>query len=201
LFVDSQGVQVASLLKIGASTGGFTGVLSSQNSFGQSLSLAPDINGDAINDIIVGASGIDATYIVFQTSSASVKSFQKLASGTGSFTGTSLTSGDNFGCSTTFLSTPRAVVVGANFDDDGSTNNGAIYLIYLRTNGTSVSHQKISDTKGSFTATFGGDYFGTAIASFDVNGDNVLEVAVGATKNGNGNDPISEPNQFYLCRL
>ena len=43
------------------------------------------------------------------------------------------------------------MVVGAPGDDDGGDARGAVWVLFLDTNGTVKSHQKISDTEGKFT--------------------------------------------------
>ena len=52
----------------------------------------------------------------------------------------------------------------------------------MNTDGTVDSFQKISDTAGDFTATLDdGDFFGLSAASIgDLNGDGVIDLAVGA---------------------
>ncbi len=42
------------------------------------------------------------------------------------------------------------IVVGANKDDDGGTDRGAVYVLFMNTNGTVKSSQKISNTTGKF---------------------------------------------------
>ena len=42
------------------------------------------------------------------------------------------------------------VVVGADGDDDGGPDRGAVYVLFMNANGTVASHQKISDTEGGF---------------------------------------------------
>ena len=60
------------------------------------------------------------------------------------------------------------IVVGTPGDDDGGTDRGAVYVLFLTSSGSVSSHQKISDTAGSFTATLeNSDAFGIAIAGQD----------------------------------
>ena len=57
----------------------------------------------------------------------------------------------------------RALAVGAIGDDDGGTNRGAVYILFLNAAGNVLSYQKISDTQGGFTATLlDADEFGSA---------------------------------------
>ncbi len=43
------------------------------------------------------------------------------------------------------------LAVGARQDDDGGENRGAVWVLFLNTDGTVKSHPKISDTEGDFT--------------------------------------------------
>ena len=47
------------------------------------------------------------------------------------------------------------LAVGAPRDDDGGTDRGAVWVLFLNTDGTVKSHQKISDTEGGFTGIAG----------------------------------------------
>lgn len=58
------------------------------------------------------------------------------------------------------------VAVGAHDDDDGGTDRGALWILFLETTGLVKSHQKISDTEGSFNGVLdNGDDFGGHIAA------------------------------------
>ena len=43
------------------------------------------------------------------------------------------------------------LAVGAVYDDDGGSNRGAIYVLFMASTGVVKSFQKVSDTMGSFT--------------------------------------------------
>ena len=61
-------------------------------------------------------------------------------------------------------------------------DRGAVWMLFLNTDGTVKSHQKISDTEGGFTGTLDNeDHFGNSVASLgDLDGDGVGDLAVGA---------------------
>ena len=65
------------------------------------------------------------------------------------------------------------LAVGAILDDDGGSDRGAVYILFLTTSGTVSSYQKISDTVGAFTGILDdGDRFGFSLAPMgDLNGD------------------------------
>jgi hypothetical protein len=43
------------------------------------------------------------------------------------------------------------LAVGANWDDDGGTDRGAFYVLFMASTGVVKSFRKVSDTIGSFT--------------------------------------------------
>ncbi len=80
------------------------------------------------------------------------------------------------------------MAVGAPNDDDGSSNRGAVWILFLNTDGTVKSYQKINNTEGGFNGPLGGgDKFGFSLASLgNLEGDGVGSLAVGAIRDGDG---------------
>ncbi len=77
------------------------------------------------------------------------------------------------------------LAVGAQFDDDGWANSGAVYLLMLNKNGTVKSHMKISDTTHGMPdplITNGqGVNFGSAVANVgDFDGNGTIDFIAGA---------------------
>lgn len=74
------------------------------------------------------------------------------------------------------------LVVGARSDDDGATDAGAVYLLFMNNDGTVQSNQKISATEGGFTDTLSaGDFFGYGVAGIgDYDNDGIPDIAVTA---------------------
>jgi len=80
------------------------------------------------------------------------------------------------------------LVVGADSDDDGGTDRGALYILFLNSDGTVKLFQKISDTEGGFEGILDdGDDFGHRVLRLDdYNGDGVDDLFVGAFRDDDG---------------
>jgi hypothetical protein len=115
-----------------------------------------------------------------------VSSFQKISPTLGGF-GVGLDATDEFAYGMASIGDLDGdgvgdLAVGAPWDDDGGLNRGAVWIVFLKTDGTVKAKQKISDTAGTFTGTlFDEDWFGWSVAPIgDLDDDGVTELAVGA---------------------
>lgn len=79
------------------------------------------------------------------------------------------------------------LVVGARSDDDGQTDAGAVYILFMNNDGTVQSNQKISNLEGGFTDTLNaGNFFGYGVAGIgDYDNDSIPDIAVSALGQGN----------------
>ena len=198
LFLNPDGT-VKSHQKVSDTQGGFGGTLDNGDEFGASVAALGDLDGDGVGDLAVGAWGDDdggsgqgAVWVLFLNTNGTVKSHQKISETQGGFTGI-LDDGDLFGASVASLGDLDGdgvgdLAVGANNDDDGGRSRGAVWTLFLNTNGTVKSHQKISDTQGGFAGILDDlDRFGSSVASLgDLDGDGVGDLAVGAAFDDDG---------------
>ena len=191
LFLEPNGT-VKAHQKISDTEGGFNGILDDGDVFGYAVSSLGDLDGDGVGDLAVGAPSDDdggAVWVLFLNTDGTVKSHQKISNTEGGFPGpeplgaSSLASlGDLVGDGVGDL------VVGAHGDDDGGLNRGAVWVLFLNTDGTVKFHQKISGTQGGFTGVLDDwDRFGRSVALLgDLDGDSVSDLAVGADGDDDG---------------
>ena len=175
------------------------GGLDSDDDFGI-VANAGDVDDDGVTDLAVGApldddgdeqfGGKDrgAVWILFLNSDGSVSGHQKISDTAGDFGGT-LEDEDWFGSNLAGIGDLDGngvpdLAVGARRDDDGEVNRGAVWILFLKSDGTVESQQKISDTAGNFSGTFpgapGSERFSVPSALGDVDEDGVTDLAVGA---------------------
>ena len=116
-----------------------------------------------------------AVYVLFMNADGTVKASQKIADGTGG--GPALAAGDHFGRSVAALGDLDGdgvsdLAVGANYDDTGGDSRGAVYVLFLNSDGTVKSDHKIADQTGGGPSLANSDRFGGFLASLgDLDGD------------------------------
>ncbi len=200
LFLDSDG-QVHSQRKISDTAGGFTGDLRNEDFFGSSVAAPGDLDGDGIGDLVVGAYGDDdgafaagAVWVLFLESDGSVRTQTKISATSGGFGG-ALAIASQFGCSIASLGDLDGdgigdLAVGARGDRDGSSGAGAVWILFMNTDGTVGTHQKISALEGGFQGDLEtNDFLGWSIANAgDLDRDGVRDLAVGAPGDDDGDD-------------
>ena len=204
LFMDANG-SVRARQKINALQGGFAGDLEEGDGFGFSLAGLGDLDGDGVEDLAVGAIGDDdgaginglgyvgAVWILFLRPDGTVRASQKISATHGGFTGTQ--NGDVFGNALAVLDDLDGdgtveLAVGAGQADDGGPSRGAVWVLFLNTDGTVKAQQKISATEGGFGGALDDDdRFGSALAApGDLDGDGVADLCVGAVLDDDGSE-------------
>lgn len=187
--------------KISSTSGGFGGVLDDGDAFGQSVAALGDLDGDGVGDLVVGAFGDDdggagtgAVWVLFMNADRTVKAWQKISDDEGGFTGT-IDVADGFGVSVAALDDLngdgiRELAVGAIGDEAGAqkSNRGAVWNLFLSSNGTVTGYRKIGDASGGFSGTLvNHDQFGISVAGLgDVNGDGWSDMVSGAFGDDDG---------------
>ena len=192
---------VDSVQKVSDTTGNFEGVLEDNDQFGSAVANIGDLDLDGVIDLAVGApldddGGTDrgAVWILFMNDDGTVDNEQKISDDEGRLSLIDvLDDEDQFGSAVAELGDLNGdgildIAVGAPLDDDGGTDRGAVWILFLNVDGTVQFTQKISDSEGFFNSFLeDNDQFGTAIANIgDLNNDLLPEIAVGAVGDDEG---------------
>ncbi len=192
--------------KISDLEGNFEGNLKLGDQFGSDIAVIGDLNNDGIVDIVVGANddgGLNkgAIYILFLNNDNTVKDFQKISAMQGNFTG-NLNTNDKFGIAVESIGDLDGdgipdIAVGANYDSEAGYQTGAVWILFLNSDGTVKSHQKINSIHGNFNRTFPElSSFGSSIASLgDLNNDGIPDIAVGAYRDHSN---TNKSGTFYI---
>ncbi len=168
-----------------------TGGLNDFGDFGIDVADLGDLDGDEVPDLAVGEPGAlgnsvfqpGAAWILFLNADGTLKGDERISDSDGAFTGM-LTSGDRLGDAVAGLGDLDGdlvpdLAVGAPSDDDGGSNRGAVWILFLNDDGTVKAHQKISSAAGGFLGAIDGS-FGSGLGRLgDVDGDEVPDLAVG----------------------
>jgi PKD repeat protein len=177
--------------KISRSSAGLP--LDPQDEWGRAVRELGDWDLDGVPDVMVGTcydddNGTDkgAFYMLFLNRDGSVKSWKKISEISGGFTG-DLDPDDQFGRGIRVLGdldldgVPE-IGVGSLRDDDGGTNRGAYWILFMRRDGTVRGWTKLSETQGNFQSTLSdrGEFGFDACVLGDRNGDGIQDIAISA---------------------
>jgi hypothetical protein len=193
LFMKADGT-VGSNVEIAPGQLGLTD-LNQEHHFGAAVAFLGDLDGDGVGDLVVGAPRDDAEdaaaskagalWILFLNADGTVDHHTKLsdqafgAGGPGWF--------DGFGTSVSALGDLDGdgapdLAAGSPTDSQGGPEAGAVWIAFLKPDGTVKAHAKITEGQAGLSGSLpDGGHFGRSVgAAGDIDGDGRDELAVGA---------------------
>jgi hypothetical protein len=203
VFGKSTGTAI-NLSDVEAGTGGF--VVNGQavdDILGFSVSGAGDVNGDGLDDVIVGAIDADPSgvsnagksYVVFGKGTGTAINLSAVEAGTGGFVINGQATFDTSGYSVSGAGDVNGdgladVIVGAiNADPSGVSNAGKSYVVFGKSSGTAINLSDVEAGTGGFVINGQAmnDSLGFSVSGAgDVNGDGLADLIVGAVNATSG---------------
>jgi len=159
---------------------------------GLSVSHAGDVNGDGLDDVIMG-SAHDASYVVFGKRDGALVELPAIKAGIGGFVINGVSAGDYNGRSVSGAGDVNGdglddLIVGAFGDDPHGSSSGTSFVVFGKSDGTVVELSNVENGIGGFVinGANASDYSGWSVSDAgDVNGDGRDDLIVGAF----GDDP------------
>lgn len=172
--------------------------------FGMDISMPGDLNGDEVNDLVIGAPELEAkgtgsVWILLMNSATEVKEAIQFRP--------SLNKGDRFGMAVESVEDLNEdgvgdLAVGAPGDDETGQNEGAIYVLFMNEKGEVAQQQKLVSNQNGFTGYIETeDRFGSSLALIgDLNGDEIADLIVGSAMDDDGGKDKGALYALYLKR-
>lgn len=181
-----------------AGTGGF--VINGDDAFGYSgwsVSGAGDVNGDGLDDIIIGAPRADTTYyhtgesyVVFGKANGTPVNISDVMAGSGGFAINGISQWDRSGWTVSAAGDVNGdgladIVIGAQNNYYYYNSTRSSYVVFGKANGSTVQLSNIVSGVGGFVISglnqF--NYYGNSVSGAgDVNGDGLDDLVLGASR-------------------
>ncbi len=186
------------LSAVAAGTGGFViNGIDQYDLSGASVSGAGDVNGDGLDDLLVGAPGADPagneyageSYVVFGKADGTAVNLSAVAAGAGGFVINGIDPFDRSGYSVSGAGDVNGdglddLIVGSfRADPGGDSAAGESYVVFGKADGTAVNLSAVAAGTGGFVINGRdpSDYSGQSVSGAgDVNGDGLDDLIVGA---------------------
>ncbi len=190
-------------IEIAHGLGGFSGSLVNAERFGNGMAAVGDIDGDGVQDLAVGAPGHPgggAIWMLFLNSDSTVKDHELISStegGLSAISGCAISGGEEFG---------NAVANIGDVDEDGVSDlavgalgDSAVYVLLLNDIAGGGSPlvkdcERIPNPDGNPSDEFGHSVSGVG----DLDGDGIVDIAVGAQEDEDGGFIRGAVWLFYL---
>jgi len=182
--------------------------LAANDAFGSSLAAVGDLDRDGNMDLAVGSAFDDAgaddagaVHLLLLTSTGTVKQTSEINASTPN--GPQLASGDAFGSSLAAVGDldrdgTADLAVGAPFDDAGAPNAGVVHIVRLGATAPSWDGTMSSFAELGGLKLLDGDAFGSSLASVDLDGDGIQDLAVGAINESVGTETTGAVHLLFM---
>ncbi len=180
--------------------------VSAEDYSGYSVSGAGDVNGDGLDDLIIGSPGSDpngllsgASFVVFGKTDGEAVELSTIEENSNAFPAGFMINGVTTNDSSGRSSVSNAgdvngdglddLIIGAMGDDPNGSDSGASFVVYGKTDGEVVELSKVQNSNGGFVinGVEEDDSSGWSVSGAgDVNGDGFADLIVGA--------PFDSPN-------
>ncbi|MFA9229647.1 MAG: M10 family metallopeptidase C-terminal domain-containing protein [Microgenomates group bacterium] len=172
---------------VAAGTGGYKISGVAQDDAGASVANAGDVNGDGLDDILIGAPRSDSAYVVYGKANHLAVDLANVAAGLGGFKILAEAAGDL----DTLVVTGGVdlnrdgiddLVIGASNNEEGGANAGAVYVVWGGAGSGTVDLSLVAQGFGGAKIVgTAGSMLGRSVAICgDINGDGVADLIMGA---------------------